>query len=109
MIIKIKDEPATDKTKLAIRFNSHDINIVENTSDVPPVIQVKPGNKNEDNITVKAIVRQYENYSSIIKIKNTTKNPSFKFDILLDYEFAILQMITQYLPSITVKAFYFRF
>ena len=33
-------------------------NIVENTSGVPPVTQ---GNPNEDNSTVKNIIKQYEN------------------------------------------------
>ena len=81
--INVEDESATDQAKSAIRFKSYNINIVENTSGLPPFIQVNPGNKNEDNITVKAIITQYENHSSIIKINNTTQNSNFKFDILL--------------------------
>ena len=81
--INVEDESATDQAKSAIRLKSYNINIVENTSGLPPVIQVNPGNKNEDNITVKAIMTQCENHSSIIKINNTTQNSSFKFDILL--------------------------
>ena len=42
-----------DKTKLANLFNLYYVNIVENTSGVPPVIQGNPNNPYEDNITVK--------------------------------------------------------
>ena len=46
--IKVNDELVTDKTKLANLFNLHYINIVENTSGVPPVIQGNPNNPNEE-------------------------------------------------------------
>ena len=71
----------TDKTKLANLFNLHYINIVENTSDVPLHIQGNPNNPNEDNTTVKNIIKQYENHSSIINIKNHIDSPSTRFDI----------------------------
>ena len=71
----------TDKPKLANLFNLHYINIVENTSGVPPVIQENPNNPNEDNTTVKNIIKQYENHSSIINIKNHINSPSTRFDI----------------------------
>ena len=79
--IKVNDELVTDKTKLANLFNLHYINIVENTSGVPPVIQENPNNPNEDNTTVKNIIKQYENHSSIINIKNHIDSPSTRFDI----------------------------
>ena len=55
---KINDESVTDKKSLADLFNSHYINTPEkNTSDIPPVIQDNPDNKNEDNVTIIAIIR----------------------------------------------------
>ena len=71
----------TDKTKLANLFNLHYINIVENTSGAPPVIQGNPNNPNEDITTVKNIIKQYENHSSIINIKNHIDSPVIRFDI----------------------------
>ena len=71
----------TDKTKLANLFNLHYINIVKNTSGVPPVIQGNPNNPNEDNTTVKNVIKQYENHSSIINIKNHIDPSSTIFDI----------------------------
>ena len=71
----------TDKTKLVNLFSLHYINIVENTSGVPPVIQGNPNNPNEDNTTVKNIIKQYENHSSIINIKNHIDSPAIRFDI----------------------------
>ena len=46
------------------------INILENTSGVPAITWGNPNNPNEDNTTVRDIIKQYENHSSIIKIKN---------------------------------------
>ena len=71
----------TDKTKLANSFNLHYIKIVENTSGAPPVIQGNPNNPNEDNTTVKNIIKQYENHSSIINIKSHIDSPVIRFDI----------------------------
>ena len=79
---KVNDDLVTDKTKLANLFNLHYINIVENTSGAPPVIQGNPNNPNEDNTTVKNIIKQYENHSSIINIKNHIDSPVIRFDIL---------------------------
>ena len=79
--IKVNDDLVTDKTKLANLFNLHYINIVKNTSGVPPVIQGNPNNPNEDNTTVKNIIKQYENHSSIINIKNHIDPSSTIFDI----------------------------
>ena len=69
----------TNKTKLANLFNLHHINIVENTSGVPPVIQGNPNNLNEDNTTVKNIIKQCENHSSIINFKNHIDSPTIRF------------------------------
>ena len=52
-------------------FNLRYINMVENTSNVPPVIQGNPNNPNEDKTTVKNIIKQNENHSSIINIRTT--------------------------------------
>ena len=79
--IKVNDDLVTDKIKLANLFNLHYINIVENTSGVPPVIQGNPNNPNEDNTIVKNIIKQYENDSSIINIKNHIDSPTIRFDI----------------------------
>ena len=79
--IKVNDDLVTDKTKLANLFNLHYINIVENTSGAPPVIQGNPNNPNEDNTTVKNIIKEYENHSSIINIKNHIDSPVIRFDI----------------------------
>ena len=46
--IKFNVDLVTDKTKLANLFNLHYINVVENTSGVPPVIQGNPNNPNEE-------------------------------------------------------------
>ena len=79
--IKVNDDLVTDKTKLANLFNLHYISIVENTSGAPPVIQGNPKNPNEDNTTVKNIIKQYENHNSIINIKNHIDSPVIRFDI----------------------------
>ena len=71
----------TDKTKFANSFNLHYINIVKNTSGVPPVIQGNPDNPKEDNITVKNIIKQYKNHSSIINIKSHIDSPAIRSDI----------------------------
>ena len=52
-------------------FNPHYINMVKTTSSVPPVIQGNPNNPNEDKTTVKNIIKQNENHSSIINIRTT--------------------------------------
>ena len=49
------------------KLNLHYISIVENTSGAPPVIQGNTNNPNENNTTVKNIIKQYENDSSIIR------------------------------------------
>ena len=46
------------------------INILENTSGVPAVTWGNPNNPNEDNTTVRDIIKQHENHISIINIKN---------------------------------------
>ena len=79
--IKVNDDLVTDKTKLANLFNLHYINIVENTSGAPPVIQGNPNNPDEDNTTVKNIIKQYENHNNIINIKNHIDSPVIRFDI----------------------------
>ena len=80
--IKFNVDLVTDKTKLANLFNLHYINVVENTSGVPPVIQGNPNNPNEENTTVKNIIKQYENHSSIINIKNHIDSPSTRYEFL---------------------------
>ena len=80
---KVNDDLVTDKTRLANLFNLHYINIVENTSGAPPVIQGNPNNPNEDNTTVKNIIKQYENHSSIINIKNHIDSPAIRLIFLL--------------------------
>ena len=70
----------TGNTKVANLFNHHYINIVENTSGVPPVNQGNPNNRNEDNTTVKNI-KQCENRSSNINIKSDIDSPAIRFDI----------------------------
>ena len=67
----------TDKTKLADLFNLQYINIV----GVPPDIQGNPSNPNEDSTTVKNVIKQYENHSSIINIKKYIDSSSTRFDI----------------------------
>ena len=79
--VKVDDDLVIGKKKLANLFNLHYINIVENTSGVPPVIQGNPNNPNEANTTVKNIIKQYENHSSIINIKNHIDSPAIRFDI----------------------------
>ena len=79
--IKVNDDLVTDKTKLADLFNLRYINIVEKTSGAPPVIQGNPNNPNEDNNTAKNIIKQYENHSSIINIKNHIDSQVIRFDI----------------------------
>ena len=39
-------------------------------------------NRNEDNVSIIAIIRQYKNHSSFQKTKNTTENQRIKFGIL---------------------------
>ena len=77
----MNDDLVTDKTKLANLFNLNYINSVENTSGVPPVIQGNPNNTNEDNTTVKSIIKQYENHSGIINIKSHIDSAGTRFDI----------------------------
>ena len=79
--IKVNDDLVTDKTKLANLFNLHYINIVEKVSGAPPAIQGNPNSPNEDNTIVKNIIKQYENHSTIINIKNHIDSPAIRFDI----------------------------
>ena len=51
--IKHKDKIVTDNSKLAHLFNNHYINIVENTSGMPPKNIGNPECKSDDHLTVK--------------------------------------------------------
>ena len=68
---KIKDESVKGKATLTLCVTC--VTIVENTSGIPPVIQKNNHHKNEDNITVLAIIWQYENHSSINKLKTLSE------------------------------------
>ena len=76
--IKFNEDLATDKTKLANLFNLHYINIVENTSGVPPVIQGNPNNLNEDNTTVKVSLN---NPAGIYLLKVNNRNTRTRCEI----------------------------
>ena len=78
--IKHKDKIVTDNSKLAHSFNNHYINIVENTSEMPPKIFGNPECKSDDHLTVEKIVKHYKNHQSIEKI-NKICNKKENFDI----------------------------
>ena len=76
--INVNDDLATDKTKLANLVNLHYIDIVENTSGVPPVIQGNPNNLNEDNTTVKVSLN---NPAGIYLLKVNNRNTRTRCEI----------------------------
>ena len=75
--IKVNDELVTDKTKLANLFNLHYINIVENTSGVPPVIQGIPNNGNHSTACITYYL-QVLNFCSAYYYYFTLRNTPMK-------------------------------
>ena len=63
--IKHKDKIVTDNSKLAHLFNSYYINIVENTSEMPPENIGNLECKSDDHLTVEKIIKHYKNHPSI--------------------------------------------
>ena len=63
--IKHKDKIVPDNSKLAHLFNNHYINIVENTSGMPPENIGNPECKSDDHLTVEKIIKHYKNHPSI--------------------------------------------
>ena len=64
--IKHKDNIVTDNSKLTHLFNSHYINIVENTSGMSPENIGNPECKSDDCwLTVVKIIKHYKNHQSI--------------------------------------------
>ena len=78
--IKRKDEIVTDNSKPAHLFNSHYINIVENTSGIPPDNIGNPECKSDDHLTVEKIFKHHKNQPSIETI-NKICNKKENFDI----------------------------
>ena len=71
--IKHKDKIVNDNSKLAHLFNSHYINIVENTSGMPPENIGNLECKSDDHFTVEKIIKHYKNHASIEKIRSAIK------------------------------------
>ena len=76
--MKDKDKIVPNNSKLAHLFKNHYINIVENTSGMPPKnignLECKSGN----HLTVEKIIKYYKNHSSIETInKICTKKENF--------------------------------
>ena len=67
----------TNQIKLANLSKLHYINIAV----VPSIILGNPSNPNEHNTATKNTIKQYENHSSIINIKNHIDSPATRFDI----------------------------
>ena len=64
-----ENETITDKKTITHSFNAHYVKIVE-TSSKAHEIEGNPNNKTLDMSTVKYIIKNYENHSSIININN---------------------------------------
>ena len=62
----------SDNLKLTEIFNTHYINIVENSSGIPPSTAGNPNNPLEDSNTVKNIIKEYKNHPRLINIGNHT-------------------------------------
>ena len=62
---KHKDKIVTDNSKLTHLFNNHYINIVENTSGIPPENIENSECKSDDHLTVQKIIKHYKKHSSI--------------------------------------------
>ena len=68
--IENKGKLISDNLKLTEIFNTHCINIVEILSGIPSSTTGNPKNLLEDSNTVKNIIEEYKNQSSIINIGN---------------------------------------
>ena len=76
--IKHKDKIVTDNSKLAHLFINHYINILENTSRMPPENIGNPECKSDYHLTVAKIIEYYKNHRSIETIhKICTKKENF--------------------------------
>ena len=60
--IKHKDKIVINNSKLAHLFNSHYINIVENTSGMPPENIGNPECKSDDHLTVEKLIKHCKNH-----------------------------------------------
>ena len=69
-----------DKLKLTEIFNTHYINIIENSSGIPPSTAGNPNNPLENSNTLKNIIEVYKNHPSIINIRNQTNLNANAFD-----------------------------
>ena len=78
--IKHKDKTVPDNSELAYLFNNNYINIVENTSGMPPENIGNPECKSDDHLTVEKIIKHYQNHPSIETI-NKICNKKENFDI----------------------------
>ena len=78
--IKRKDKVVTDNSKPAHLFHNHYINIVENTSGMPPENVGNPESKSDDHLTVEKIIKHDKNHPSIETI-NKICNKKENFDI----------------------------
>ena len=68
--IENKDQLVGNKLKFTEVFNTHYINIVDNSSVFLPVLKGNPNNPSEHSNTVKNIIEVYKNHPRIIKIRN---------------------------------------
>ena len=97
--IKNKGKLISDNLKLTETFNTHYINIVENSSGIPPYTTGNPDNPLEDSNTVKNIIEEYENHPSIINIWNQTNLNVNTFD----FPHAIAEEINKIIEDINPK------
>ena len=79
VIIRTKDLIKDEKILVKI-FNKHYINIVKETSGIAPKNLGNPLYPNLDEKTIREVIENYQNYPSIIKIKEIVKEkPIFDF------------------------------
>ena len=60
--IKHKDKIVTDNSKLSYIFDNHYINVIENSSGMPPENIGNPECKSNDYLTVDKIIKHYKKY-----------------------------------------------
>ena len=97
--IENKGKLTSDNLKLTKIFNTHCINIVEILSGIPSSTTGNPKNPLEDSNTVKNIIEEYKNQSSIINIGNQTNLNVNTFD----FPYAIVEVINKIIKDINPK------
>ena len=82
IILKCDNEMITESSVLAEMFNSHYIDIVEETSGKKPSHFARHNNVSDTTHAIDLIVQSYLDHSSINRIKTTSKNQTVQLHLL---------------------------